>query len=397
MQWIVDRKVKIERVNMGFGSGQETENNKAFLACVGPAVLDLTVSDEDKALGAICHAAAATCVHLRVLSLLALPWHYGDTLDPPVRELIAQRASTLERLSCEGYDMSKLLPEDKAMVSLQYLALHSGVDSANVCTFVHNCPRLLYFCCSYLDSDDCLRVLAESCPNLVSLSYGYSGGAVRTGNTDNLKAVLLACENLTTVNFTGREGFTNSHLAVVAQHCKKLTSIEFFAGPGLSGGAINILEPRLPELRHLRINSLNLWSDGPLRLLTQHCRQLRSLSLCCLRGRYTSADLVALFNALPCLEDLDIGKVEHLTDSVLIAIGKNGANLRTLDLSEASGFTDNGVAALVKSCPLIECIYLKLDGGLFNKSMQSVWQALRPKLQFLDMYSRYMDIRKNVE
>jgi hypothetical protein len=106
---------------------------------------------------------------------------------------------------------------------------------------------------------------------------------------------------------------------------------------------------------------------------------------------------VALFNALPCLEDLDMGKVENLTDSVLIAIGKNGTNLRSLDLSASYGFTEKGIAAVVKGCPAIEDIYLESDGGLFNKSMQSVWQALRPKLQFLDMYSRYTDMRKNVE
>jgi hypothetical protein len=173
MQWVIDRKVKIIDVFMGFSPPPSDEIISSFLACVGPRVLDLTAAGDEDTLVSICRSALSTCVRLKVLEL----WSYSfesRTADRVFSRLISQRSATLERLTCTDCWTKKLLPTDCEMPKLQYFST-SATHKGNLCAFVRNCRHLLYFKCSHIKPCDesILHALAESCPSLQSLHYGY--------------------------------------------------------------------------------------------------------------------------------------------------------------------------------------------------------------------------------
>jgi hypothetical protein len=106
------------------------------------------------------------------------------------------------------------------MLELEYLSLKRSNTATVVpellCGFVRNCQNLLYFYCDDLrGTDDALYALAQTCSSLRSLHYGHAARDSIAG----LEAVLLACEDLHTVDFTSPAGFSNAHVATVVQHC----------------------------------------------------------------------------------------------------------------------------------------------------------------------------------
>jgi hypothetical protein len=91
----------------------------------------------------------------------------------------------------------------------------------------------------------------------------------------------------------------------------------------------------------------------------------------------------SLFANLPLLEGLNVTSVEWLSDAVLTTIGERCLHLRCLDVIGASDITAKGIAALAKGCPALQTVYIGNESLLCSVLAQRVWQAFRPKLQFL--------------
>jgi hypothetical protein len=303
-----------------------------------------------------------------------------------VRTLITKSAATLERLAFRDGEIAAAWPEQCQMHKLMFLSFtRSVVSSSKLSAFLKNCRNLMYVRVDQINGAGSLFALAESCPALVYLHYGYAKTMPHISRS-GLKAVLVACKELHTVNFTSVAGFTNAHVATVVQHCRKLRALRIELGEGnIDEECVAILAPRLPQLRHLAIKNLRCTTVAPVWLLAEHCHSLKSLDLeASVLPDDAEAATVALFTSLPYLDELNASSAEWLTDTVLAAIGEHCHHLRILDVTCTFDFTEKGVAAIAKGCSELEVVYTYSDGLLSNELAQHVWQAFRPSLKFVE-------------
>jgi hypothetical protein len=138
MEWIEDRKVKIERVNLRNGGWQIGPGHIAsFLGSVGSNLLDLSADNSEGYLTHTCCIAIASCPRLKVLHVSRCN---DDNTEGTICRLIAQRAATLERLALEDSISYNVLPKYTEMKKLQYLAiLDSAMSKRNLSAFLCSC------------------------------------------------------------------------------------------------------------------------------------------------------------------------------------------------------------------------------------------------------------------
>jgi hypothetical protein len=402
MRWIEVHKIKVRRIDLrGLDTNSEPGLLASFMGSVGPAVEDLSADNSGDALVLICCLAMVLCTRLCILQLRDCG---ADNSAATISRLIAAKAPSLERLALEDGEISEALPERCAMEKLKYLSFKRFTAATpRLCAFVRNYSNLLYFYCDDLGrTDDVLNALAESCRSLQSLHYGNAA----SGSTAGLEAVLLACQDLHTIDFTTPFGFTNAHISTIVQHCGKLQALRIMLSPrGIDQECVAILIPRLPELRILHLIGMCCTSDAPIMLLTQHCGGLIDLGVRALSGTISEGALVALFRALSRLEDLNLSYAQCLSDAVLAAIGKNCPRLDTLDLYGAIALSEEGITEIAKGCAELEMIAYKpnevgvVGETIFSGLARSVWKVLRPNLEFLtvdDTWTRWKDVRRDV-
>jgi hypothetical protein len=396
MQWVVQRNVKVESVKINSRSADVNPGLVAsFFATVSPALRSLNVTNASDMLLPVCYAAIASGVRLKSLTVHSC----NDVEDATVAILLSRTAPTLERLEIWNSNGISAFPTKCSMDKLQYLRLvQSTVDTANLCAFLASCRNLLYF---YHDvvggEDDCLHALAQSCPSLQSLHYGRAS----LNSTAGLDAVLQGCKDLHTIHFAVSRGISVYHINSVVQRCRRLTSFRLMPSPQfMAEECVADLTPRLRDLKHLSLVQLLCITDAAIQTLSQHCSGLRSLCLKSLvGGAHTDRALVTLFSSLPVVEEIDLSRVACLRNAVLVAIGKCCPRLHTLDLYEATGFTEEGISALAKGCPGLRCVNIAKKCPLVSKGVRSMWQAFRPALRFRTdevRATRWIDIREGL-
>jgi hypothetical protein len=376
MHWIEVRRIKISGIDLCNNTfNQDVGLLLSFFECVGPTLVDLTADNFGNSLLFICCLAMNFCTRLKVLSLFGCVESMAST----VCQLIEQRSGTLERLALKNGDIEGTLPECCNMCKLQYLHL---LKPSVACTgFVCRCQNLLYFYGhGFVDAEPCLHALAQSCPSLRSLHYGYKAGYLFR-STAGLMAVLLACKDMHTVDFTSSIGFTNAHVTTVVQHCRKLNALHLMVyEDGITEECVTILAPRLSELEHLGLFRMQCTTDAPLALLSQHCGNLKCLELRNLWGDVSDNVLVKLFKALKFLEAVDMSYVDNLSDVVLEAVGNKCHKLTRLGLFGTNGYTHKGITAIAQGCADLEWLSFQPnedEGGngrhsIFTELAQSV-------------------------
>jgi hypothetical protein len=386
MQWVIDRKARAEQFEIGFRERPRADLTAKFFDCIGPTLLDLSIAGKRDYLYQICNQAIKLCPHLQVLSF----WNCSEKDASVVRALITQRAATLRKLVFMESNITSPLPDDCEMTALRQLVLKNTlyIKGSAVCAFLRHCPNLQHIYSTELDdTEDCLHTLAQSCPSLTALHYGYryEDSGVYSDHTA-LGAVLLACKELHTLNFLTREVITHGHVAAVAEHGQKLKSLRIVLGvEGLQDAdCISILAPRLSRLEHLGLDSLENPTEDSLRLLAQHCQRLVGLDLSGFQEPGGSPALASLITALPGLQELDLSFVHCLDDNTLAAMGESCARLQRLRICFTQGFTVEGITALVQGCAALRVVLFVRGNAVFNKSARTVWQAMRPGLRFDD-------------
>jgi hypothetical protein len=402
MQWIADRMIKLARAIINRQSLSDPIDPSliaSFLKATGKTLLDLAIFDSRvDILAPVCCIAIVACTQLNILEL----WRCKHSSTSTTRRLIAHLAPTLERLVLGDSEGVSSLPENRAMDKLQYLSImRVKQNDANICAFTARCRNLLYFHNDNMSNkDDCLYVLAQSCPSLMSLHYGNAA----PGSIAGLEAVLLACKELRTIHFTGHSGFTNTHVASIVKHCKKLRALRLeMCVNGINEECMAILAPRLAEIRNLALVRCHFTTDAPLHMIAQHCRELRSLSLVNLMALglrpITEGTLVTLLSSLPFLEELDLSYAVDVSDTVLGTVARKCPSLHTLALLHTQGFREDGILALAAGCRNLEKLYISGEDKRFSELSLKMWRLLRPNLKmesFGSYQKRWIDIRADV-
>ena len=196
--------------------------------------------------------------------------------------------------------------------------------------------------------------------------------------------------NLHTLNLGEDNGFytsflTDKDVAYVVRRFPRLCSLTLTGNSHVTDAAL-VEIARLPKLRELNISGCDitvngmatlpeglesialgdyqkhtdtrrLLSDEGVTAAARRCPRLRTLNLEC-TDAVTDAAIIEVANLCPHLQTLNLDYAKLITDRAVIHAAEH-CDLKSVDLSNQGGITDESILALAKNCPNLKL--LKVD------------------------------------
>jgi hypothetical protein len=232
--------------------------------------------------------------------------------------------------------------------------LGGGTTAEFEMDFLSRCPNLVRFSGNdETQRSGYLGALTARCPLLEMLSLRI--GAI---DTAELTALLQACPKVHTIALRSQYGTNPEDIAAVAEHCQRLHS---FLLTEPTADMVAAIVPRLPQLEHLVLASGSSETVLPIDILPGQCGNLRSLNLSSFTD-FSEPALIALIGTVPLLEELDLRTVMPpcLSDNILRALAKGCPRLRLLRCGGGGrnpndgNLTVEGFTALMQGCRALE-------------------------------------------
>ena len=211
-------------------------------------------------------------------------------------------------------------------------------------------PKMGFFQCRKPLSNNHMKLIAESCPNIKILNLFHPPGPRHeVGKLEfddvGLRAIAEACNQLVYVNLGGRLHFKDIGIGSLVRSCKNLRKLAL-------SNCINVTDKSLKmigeatRLKYLCLRGCNLISDLGLEYL---------------------ADGVVKY----CLTTLNLYNCDGITDNGIIHLQKL-VSLRTLDLSRCgANITDHGIVALCE-LPNLQILYLNFLTNITDISLLEI-------------------------
>ncbi|XP_037077803.1 F-box/LRR-repeat protein 7-like [Pollicipes pollicipes] len=130
---------------------------------------------------------------------------------------------------------------------------------------VGDCPRV---------TDAGVRRLAPLGPGLRHLSLAHC----RTVSDAGVAQLALSCRRLRYLNVRGCATVGDASLAAVARGCRRLCALDVGRSDASDLG-LRLLAQHCPDLRRLSVRGCEMVSDAGVRLVALHCRGLRQVSV----------------------------------------------------------------------------------------------------------------------
>ena len=255
--------------------------------------------------------------------------------------------------------------------------------------------------------DELVRMIAVSCPKLeiLSLSSRIGPQLLTTDGTDHFADLTeLRQFKLVRSGSGGSGSLSDSLLLSLAKGCRKLKTLELQNCSGLTTVGLIAIGRSCP-IESLQINTpvsaeLLRMNDNQIQLCSQiddaltFFPHLRKLELCNCPDIKRASWLENAPSALPFLTELTLsecfklGGLRHIfsflklttltLDSLRLQdsdlrLSKPLLSLRSLRISWCDDLTNDGIAALLSSCPRIVCLRLKnnteVDGDILEKAL----------------------------
>ena len=157
-------------------------------------------------------------------------------------------------------------------------------------------------------TDADLEFVAQSCPNLSSLSLAFSYEKLDTG----IQSVARHCHNLTSVNLANWETFRVTDAVVMAlAKCPNLSSLNLHGCQLVTNVSVVALA-KCPNLSSLNLLGCELVTNTSVVALAK-CPQLSSLNLSYIEG-ITDVGVMALGNWLPTALLFKSKSLQHLCE-----------------------------------------------------------------------------------
>lgn len=124
-------------------------------------------------------------------------------------------------------------------------------------------------------------------------------------------------------------------------------------------------------------------TEDSLRNLCTKCVRLRLLDIS--RNNYLPDSVYAtILDCLPNLRCLHLQGMS-VSDTSLRRIAQS--SLRGLNLTDTTGYTVDGLMALVEGCTCLK--FIAINSGMVNASVKRLWAGQRPDLSFVDQLPQY--------
>lgn len=197
------------------------------------------------------------------------------------------------------------------------------------------------------------------------------------GNTfitdDGLEVFSKICPELSTINLS-KTIIKDVGLAKLAKNCPKLASIDL-SSTKITDKGLSELAKYCKELTHIDLG-LTKVSDLGVIELAKDCPNLKTIELGC--TKVTDKGLVELFKMCPKLAVVKLSSAKKITDSGLIALSKNAADLSEINLIDTQ-VTIEGIIYLSKNCNKLEKI---LFSKLPQKEMIKELKIKYPNIEY---------------
>jgi hypothetical protein len=348
-----------------------------FVASVGGTHVDTVVfkgSCSDRLQSVLCMM-SITCKSIR---------HFCSVgcVDLKCIDVLLRRCSTsLESIAMHGSSLSLMNYKQMQLPNVKMLRVVGDCSSDVVYQLLKRCGQLeqVILQNQFEISDACIAALEARAANLTRLELedvkGTTGAALARlgGGCRNLRKLFLTVPESTAevvevfvatatqLHTVGLGGdLTAEALRAVATHCGKRlrrTHIDFTQGH---------------------------WPEEGYRVLTEHCTALESL--CCYdyeNDAQDSEEFLQLIAAQKGLLSIDFAGLT-IADEVLDALATNCPHLKEIMLTEATGYTEDGLMRLIEGCPDLQWVHVSNEDTIINYMVRLLWARVKPEVKFVN-------------
>ncbi len=233
-------------------------------------------------------------------------------------------------------------------------------------------------------SEDQLKRIIENFPNLKVLDID-SSSILKSNIRDTLPLISKNCRHLESLHLNKISNLSTELVLDLANSCPELKSLSLSYCSGISENTIT----RLGELRlkdnSKKITSLHLKGDyGITQVALSSLSELKHLTLDS-NIRVDKQDILSLIERCPKLESFGINKIFLDDDKdILIALGKNCPNLTSLEISNRHLFENGVFMAFIANCPKLQHLSFPVN----NEQTLALAQHC-PDLRFLNLTMCY--------
>eukprot|EP01119_Soliformovum_irregulare_P020731 TRINITY_DN6771_c0_g1_i1.p1 TRINITY_DN6771_c0_g1~~TRINITY_DN6771_c0_g1_i1.p1 ORF type:complete len:1301 (+),score=414.07 TRINITY_DN6771_c0_g1_i1:81-3983(+) len=191
-------------------------------------------------------------------------------------------------------------------------------------------------------ADAAIHALAQHSKSLSSLELG---GLYKLSG-EGIENIIEKCSHLTVLDLHGTDRIPNDMLVKFFSRAHNISSLNLQDNKNLTDANLSEIVRLLNRnLKKLNLSSCKLISDEALDVLSQHSRNLTSLSLAW-NGRFTAPALVKLTtNCALSLQKLDLRECTHLTDEHLAGL-YSSPNLTELLLDSCKKISDHPIVKI---------------------------------------------------
>jgi len=231
--------------------------------------------------------------------------------------------------------------------------------------------------CNQLTNKGFLQIL-QLCGSTLRSMVLY-GTHITGENLSEYKGTLPCLENL---NMSYCKQLTNKGLLQILQLCgSTLRSLDIL-GTNITGENLSEYKGTLPCLENLEIRLCRLINKGLLQILQLCGSTLRFLDI---SGTNVTGEYLSEYKGtLPCLENLDMGRCNQLTNKGLLQILQLcGSTLRSLDIS-GTNITGENLSEYKGTLPCLEYLNMYASYNLTEKGLLKILQLCGSKLRSLN-------------
>ena len=362
VDWLEKRKVKVSQLSIGTSLSELECQELAKVLSRSASVLTSIEIKKQPHFGVLVEFLSTHCVHLIVLQVngCELTSHFWELLAKLTSlKVLKINKCTAPWRSCEGLKVR--------CPSVLQLSITGDVDCEIEVALMRACCNATWF----LREDGGEVDLGDIPATLQTLIVRNCDDAMFFGSFPiSLTRVCIANTYLIVNDFEDllHQSLHITHLNLIKMNCA-----------GFDESIIDdIADAYSNTLEEFSASHCVHLTEAALTNLCTKCVHLHTLNISG-NSHLPNSIYRTILNALPHLDCLNISNM-NVSDAALRRIARS--SLKTLIMLETTGYTADGLMALVDGCKCLSVIHI--SGDLINSAVVRMWERLRPNLEIMD-------------
>ena len=304
---------------------------------------------------------------------------------------IAERCPNLLEVSLGGNtsDMASdnsIVAIARGCPNLQTMSIsNKKVSNQSILALAACCNQLKSFCLIGCDltTDEAIAAIANSCPELESLTIGGSTCVCEDGTYDkflclgdeSMRIVGQKCPKLT--SFTVDKTYVSDiGLSALASGCPQLRVFDANNCPAISTACIMALLHGCKELHSIHLDDCTSVTDHSLSCIAEVCPELTRITIID-SSRYglsniTDSGISCLARGCRKLKYFNVKGIRKIGNVGLIALASNCSDLQSVTILDCGIIDDSSLKALALGCPDLRSIILNKCGSITDEGLKTL-------------------------